>query len=77
MKGIGVAVRARSRRLDSLEPPLDDGVERLGAELYYPEIDELLKHSTESSALIGHRRLLSAECTNLRDFSSAVLQKSV
>jgi hypothetical protein len=76
VEDIGVTVR-HSGRPDSLEPPLDDGVEWLGAELYYAEVNELLKHSAESSAFIGHVRLLLAECTNFHDLSSAVLQKSV
>ena len=40
--------------------PLDDGVERLRLELYCSKLDKLLKHSAESSAFIGHVRLLSA-----------------
>jgi hypothetical protein len=35
------------------------GVERLGAELYYSKLDELFKHSAESSAFASHGRLLS------------------
>jgi hypothetical protein len=35
--------------------------------LYYSEINELLKYSADSSAFVGHKRLLSAECPNLGD----------
>lgn len=35
--------------------------------LYYPEVNELLNHSAESGAFVGHKRLLSAECSNLDD----------
>lgn len=35
--------------------------------LYYFEINELLKYSADSSAFVGHKRLLSAECPNLGD----------
>ena len=67
MERVSVTVRARSGSPDDHETPLDDGVERLKGELYYSEVDELLKHSAKSSASIGHGRLLSAGCPNLRD----------
>jgi hypothetical protein len=35
--------------------------------LYYSEINELLKYSADSSAFVGHTRLLPAECPNLGD----------
>ena len=67
MEGVGATVWAGTSGQDGFESPLDDDVKRLGGELYYAEVDELLKHSAESSAFIGHVRLLSAECTNLRE----------
>ncbi|EMA56223.1 hypothetical protein C451_03374 [Halococcus thailandensis JCM 13552] len=42
-------------------------VERLGPELYYAEINELLKHSAESSVFVGHEQLLLAGCPNRCD----------
>ena len=41
-------------------------VKRLGAKLYHSTVNELLKHPAEGSAFVGHGRLLSAECPNLR-----------
>ena len=67
MEGVGVTVRARSGGPDGLESPLDDGVERLQPEFYYSKIDELLKYPAESSMFVGHGRLLSTGCPNLRD----------
>jgi hypothetical protein len=67
VKSIGVIVRAGLGGPDGLESPLDDSVERLRPKLYYSEVNELLKHSAESSAFVGHKRLLSAECPNFRD----------
>ena len=67
VEGVGVTVRAGTGGPDGFESPLDDGVERFRPKLYCSEVNELLKHSTESSAFIGHVRLLSAGCRNLRD----------
>src|SRR5699024_3443700 len=64
VESVGVTVRAGTAGPDGFESPLDDGVERLWPKLYYSEINELLKHSAESSAFVGHKRLLSAECPN-------------
>jgi hypothetical protein len=57
--------RRRSLSIQTLRRSL--GVERLRPKLYCSEVNELLKHPAESSAFIGHARLLSAGCRNLRD----------
>lgn len=54
VEGIGVTGRTDSGGPDGFEEPLDAVVERLRSKLYYSEVNELLKHSVESSAFVGH-----------------------